>query len=63
MDNWLVIDLEATTRLVHALTIAVGDAELLPYLNNYFQVTDKKVSAKRIMSTLVALILDGIGAE
>jgi hypothetical protein len=41
----------------------VGDAELLPYLNSYFQVTDKKVSTQRITSALVALILDGIGAE
>ena len=55
------IDLEATTRLIHALTIAVGDAQLLPYLNNYFQVTDKKVSAPRILDALLALIMQGIG--
>lgn len=57
------IDLEATARLVHTLTIAVGDAELLPYLNNYFQVTDKKVSAQRSLTALMTLIMDGIGTE
>jgi AcrR family transcriptional regulator len=57
------IDFEATSRLLHALTIVVGDAELLPYLNNYFQVTDRKVSAQRIMPALMSLIMDGIGAE
>ncbi|MBI5565099.1 MAG: TetR/AcrR family transcriptional regulator [Chloroflexi bacterium] len=55
------IDLEATTRIIHALTIAVGDAELLPYLNNYFQVTDKKVSSQKILDALLALIVQGIG--
>jgi AcrR family transcriptional regulator len=27
------VDLEATERIIHALTIAVGDGQLLPYLN------------------------------
>ncbi len=27
------IDLEATARLIHALTITVGDSQILPYLN------------------------------
>ena len=55
------IDLEATTRIIHALTIAVGDAQLLPYLNHYFQVTDKKVSLPKILDALLALIMQGIG--
>jgi AcrR family transcriptional regulator len=57
------IDLEATTRAVNAALIAIGDSQLLPYLNNYFQVTDRKVSAQRVTEALVALILRGIGAE
>jgi TetR/AcrR family transcriptional regulator len=57
------IDLEATTRAVNAAMIAVGDSQLLPYLNNYFQVTDRKVSAQRVTDALVALILRGIGTE
>ncbi len=57
------VDLEATTRLVHALTIAVGDSELLPYLNTYFQVTGGEVSAERSLETLLDLVLHGIGLD
>jgi TetR/AcrR family transcriptional regulator len=57
------IDLEATTRAVNAALIAVGDSQLLSYLNNYFQVTDKKVSAERVTQALVALILRGISTK
>lgn len=57
------IDLEATTRAVNAALIAVGDSQLLSYLNNYFQVTDKKVSAERVTQALVSMILRGIGTK
>ncbi len=57
------IDLEATARLIHALTIAVGDSQLLPYLNTYFQITDDQVASDRVMDALAALILEGIGPE
>jgi len=56
------IDLEATTRIIHGLTIVIGDAQLLPYLNHYFQVTDKKVSPPKILDALLALIMQGIGS-
>jgi len=57
------IDLEATTRVIYALTIVVGDSQLLPYLNAYFQVTSDEVSLERVIRALMALIVDGIGAE
>ena len=57
------IDLEATTRAVNAALIAIGDSQLLSYLNNYFQVADRRVSAQRVTDALVALILRGIGTE
>jgi AcrR family transcriptional regulator len=57
------IDLEATARAVNAAMVAIGDSQLLPYLNNYFQVTDRKVPAQRVTDALVALILRGIGTE
>jgi TetR/AcrR family transcriptional regulator len=57
------VDLEAATRLVHAFTIAVGDSQLLPYLNTYFQVTDEDVSSERVLEALISLILHGIGAD
>jgi TetR/AcrR family transcriptional regulator len=55
------VDLEAAARLIHALTLAVGDAEMLPYLNNYFQVTDRKISAQQILDTLLTLVMQGFG--
>src|SRR5512136_2448575 len=49
------IDLEATARVVNAAMIAIGDSQLLSYLNNYFQVTDRKVSAQRVTDAMVTL--------
>ena len=57
------VDLEAMARVVNALIIAIGDSQLLPYLNNYFQVTDKKVRLERISNALLDLIEHGIAAE
>jgi AcrR family transcriptional regulator len=65
------VDLEAAARVVHALTIAVGDSQLLPYLNTYFQVSDEKgkgkkdreISPERALEAAVDLILRGIGGE
>jgi AcrR family transcriptional regulator len=55
------IDLEATTRLIHALTIAFGDSQMLPYLNVYWQITGDDVTPERAMDTLIELVMDGIG--
>lgn len=57
------VDLEATTRIVHALMIAVGDSQLLPYLNTYLQVNDEDVPPERTLDALIALLLHGIGAK
>jgi AcrR family transcriptional regulator len=57
------IDMEATTRIIHALMIAAGDSQLLPYLNTYFQITDEDVPPDRALEALLALILDGIGKD
>jgi AcrR family transcriptional regulator len=56
------IDLDATTRLIHALAIAVGDSQILPYLNAYFQVTDEGMISDRIVEAFVQLVLRGIRA-
>jgi hypothetical protein len=37
--------------------IVVGDSQMLPYLNTYFQITDDKVSPEHILETLVPFIL------
>jgi hypothetical protein len=57
------VDLEAATRVIHALTIAVGDSQLLPYLNTYLQVSDEDISPERALEAMVSLILHGIGKD
>ena len=57
------LDIEATARLIHALMIAVGDSQLLPYLNRYFQVIDPALSSERTLTALLDLILTGIATE
>ena len=56
----LDLDVEAAARVVNVLTIAVGDSQLLPYLNNYFQVTDESMPVGRVLNVLVDLVMDGI---
>jgi AcrR family transcriptional regulator len=55
------VDLEAAARLVNALTIAVGDSQLIPYLNTYFQVIDDDMPPERVMEALLALVVRGLG--
>lgn len=57
------IDLEATTRIIHALTIAAADPQLLPYLNAYFQVVSQDVPPDRMLKALLDLIMSGIGVR
>ena len=54
------IDLEAASRIVNALMIVVGDSQLLPYLNTYFQITDSKVSQDHILESLIPFILKAL---
>ena len=54
------IDRDAMIRLVHTLTIAVGDAQMLPYLNAYFQLVDDTLPPNRLMDALIELIMQGI---
>jgi len=57
------IDFEATARIIHALTITIGDSQIFPYLNNYFQITGDDMPIERIAETLVSLIFNGIGRK
>lgn len=54
------IDLEATTRLIHALTISLGDTQMLPYLNNYFQASDESMAIDRMIGVMVDMVMEGI---
>ncbi len=55
------VDLEAAVRLVHGLTIVIGDAQLIPYLNTYFQVLDEEMPQARIIGAMADFITKGIG--
>jgi TetR/AcrR family transcriptional regulator len=57
------LNLDAAARLVNGLTIVVGDSQLLPYLNHYFQITDETVSIERIVEAMVDLIMNGIAPK
>ncbi|MFZ5821810.1 MAG: TetR/AcrR family transcriptional regulator [Chloroflexota bacterium] len=57
------LDVEAAARVVNLLTIAAGDSQLLPYLNNYFQVTDESMLVERVVSTLIDLVMNGIAKQ
>jgi AcrR family transcriptional regulator len=54
------LNLEAVTRVINALMIAVGDSQIMPYLNIYFQVTDDEVPPNRLLDTLLDFILRGV---
>jgi TetR/AcrR family transcriptional regulator len=54
------VDLEATTRAVNTLMIAVGDTQLLPYLNDYFQVCDETMPLERVVDAMIEMVLRGI---
>ena len=54
------VDLESASRLVNGLTIIVGDSQVLPYLNTYFQITDEKVSRNHILESLIAFIMKAL---
>ena len=57
------LDLEATSRVVNALMIAIGDSQMLPHLNQYFQITDESMSIERMVDVLMDLIMNGIAKK
>jgi AcrR family transcriptional regulator len=56
------VDILAAARVINTLMIAVGDSQLLPYLNTYFQVNDETVPFERVMNALLDLTGNGIAA-
>jgi TetR/AcrR family transcriptional regulator len=57
------IDLEAASRAVNVLIIGLGDSQLTPYLNTYFQVSDDKIPFERTLDAGLDMILRGLAAE
>jgi AcrR family transcriptional regulator len=54
------LDLEATTRAIHAWMIALGDSQLLPYLNTYFQVSDETIPFERALAASIDILVRGL---
>ena len=54
------VDLEAAARAIYGALIVVGDSQLLPYLNVYFQMNDEEMPIERTVEALLDLILHGI---
>jgi TetR/AcrR family transcriptional regulator len=54
------IDLPAAARAVHALTLALYDPLLLPYLNAYFQIGGESVPPERTIAAALDMVLHGI---
>ena len=57
------LDIDSIARVINALMIVIGDSQLLPYLNTYFQISDKTVPPERATDTLLTLIQNGIAVE
>ena len=55
------VNLDVTARLVNTLMIALGDAQLLPYLNVYYQVYAETTSPEKVVKVVVPMLFDGIG--
>lgn len=57
------VDVHSAARLINAVMIAVGDSQLLPYLNNYFQVFDPALPGERALEALFDLVLNGVAVQ
>ncbi len=57
------IDIEAVGRILHTVTIAIGDGLIFPQLMNYYQLTEGGMPVERIYAALIDLIMHGIMEE
>jgi AcrR family transcriptional regulator len=47
-------------RLLHAISIVLGDPVLLPYLNDYFQIIDENQAANAPINMIMDILAQGI---
>jgi uncharacterized protein involved in high-affinity Fe2+ transport len=57
------LDLEAAVRAVNAWTIALGDSQLLPYLNTYFQVSNETIPFDRTLAAAIDILVRGLSPD
>jgi len=54
------LDVDVNARIINTLMIALGDAQLLPYLNVYYQVYDEETSPEQVVAVVIPMILEGL---
>lgn len=54
------IDVDAVSRILHTLSIAIGDGLIFPGLMNYYQLIDGDMTVDRIYAALIDLVMNGI---
>lgn len=54
------LDLEAAARAVNAWVIVLADSQMLPYLNNYFQVSSVSTSFDSVVDSALAILEQGL---
>lgn len=57
------LDLDAASRVVHAVLVAVGDACLLPPLDSYYRLYAGKAEPEAMIETAVDLLWRGLAKE
>lgn len=55
------LDLEATARSINTFLIALGDGQLFPYLNNYYQISADDMPFERVLDAAIDLLMNGLG--
>jgi len=56
------LDLDEAARLVHAFTVVLGDARLLPHLDHYLQLAQTEQRGPSALMATIDLILNGLAA-
>ncbi|MBN1305509.1 MAG: TetR/AcrR family transcriptional regulator [Anaerolineales bacterium] len=54
------VDLAAAARVINVAMIALGDSQIYPFLNVYFQVSDENVSYDRTLNSFLELLIKGL---
>lgn len=57
------IDLEAAARMIHMLSIGLGDSQLFPYLNRYFCAAGQDFAPERAVAEGIQFIMRAIGSS
>lgn len=57
------LDVETALRLVHVVTVAVGDAQLIGHLDEYYLLFDAEHAPEAVVPQMVDLLVRAIGTD